>query len=89
MKKRQKTAHAVAAAAAAWAKAPVHFRAMAGAYVGPLLEAMQAAETERAEQYQHLKEGLQLLEKMAPAEELQRSMPPEIYGWMQKVKESI
>lgn len=89
MKNRQKTAQAVAAAAAAWAKAPAHFRAMAGAYVGPLLEAMQAAETERAEQYQHLQEGLQLLQKMATPEELKRSMPPEVYAWVEKVKETI
>lgn len=35
---------AVAEAVAAWAKAPAHIRAMAGAYVGPLLAALQALE---------------------------------------------
>lgn len=29
---------------AAWAKAPAHVRAMAGAYVGPLLAALEALE---------------------------------------------
>lgn len=35
---------AVAEAVAAWAKAPAHVRAMAGAYVGPLLAALQSLE---------------------------------------------
>ena len=33
---------AVAGAVAAWDKAPMHIKAMAGAYMGPILEAMQA-----------------------------------------------
>jgi hypothetical protein len=46
MEHREKTAQAVAAAGAAWAKAPVHIKAMAGAYVGPLLEAITAMNQE-------------------------------------------
>lgn len=37
---------AVAAAVKAWDGAPLHFKAMAGAYVGPLLEAIQAISAE-------------------------------------------
>jgi hypothetical protein len=33
---------AVAGAVASWDKAPMHIKAMAGAYMGPILEAMQA-----------------------------------------------
>lgn len=43
---RQNTAQAVACADAAWARAPMHVKAMAGAYVGPLLAAMQAMNKE-------------------------------------------
>lgn len=46
MEQREKTAQAAAAAGAAWAKAPAHIRAMAGAYVGPLLEAVAAINQE-------------------------------------------
>jgi hypothetical protein len=43
---RGKTAQAVAYAAAEWAKAPAHVKALAGAYVGPLLEAIAAMNQE-------------------------------------------
>lgn len=43
---RKKTAEKVTAAGAAWAKAPAHIKAMAGAYVGPLIEAMSAINEE-------------------------------------------
>jgi hypothetical protein len=43
---RVDTTKAVAEAAAAWAKAPAHVRAMAGAYVGPLLAALMAINEE-------------------------------------------
>jgi hypothetical protein len=43
---RVNTVKEVAAAAAAWAKAPAHVRAMAGAYVGPLLAALMAINEE-------------------------------------------
>jgi hypothetical protein len=46
---RVETTKAVAAAAAAWAKAPAHVRAMAGAYVGPLLAALMAINEELQE----------------------------------------
>lgn len=44
MGESEKTGGAVGQAAAAWAKAPAHVRAMAGAYVGPLLAALQELE---------------------------------------------
>ena len=37
---------AVAEAAAAWNGAPLHIKAMAGAYVGPILAALQAMSQE-------------------------------------------
>lgn len=37
---RERTQKAVADASAVWAKAPAHIKAMAGAYVGPLIEAV-------------------------------------------------
>lgn len=37
---------AVEAAAKAWEGAPLHIKAMAGAYVGPLLKALQAISAE-------------------------------------------
>lgn len=37
---------AVAAAVRAWDGAPLHIKAMAGAYVGPLLEAIEAISAE-------------------------------------------
>jgi hypothetical protein len=43
---RVNTIKEVAAAAAAWAKAPAHVRAMAGAYVGPLQSAINAINDE-------------------------------------------
>ena len=43
---RLTTGRAVVDAAAAWAKAPMHVRAMAGAYVGPLLAALFAMNEE-------------------------------------------
>lgn len=45
-KTRTDTARAVADAAAEWAKAPMHVKAMAGAYVGPLLAALMAINEE-------------------------------------------
>lgn len=48
MEHREKTVQAVANAAAAWAKAPAHVKALAGAYVGPLLEAIAAINEEFA-----------------------------------------
>lgn len=53
---RAATAKAVAAAGAAWAGAPMHFKAMAGAYVGPLLAALQAGEAEAQALHQRKKE---------------------------------
>lgn len=44
--KREKTAEAVAKAAVAWSAAPIHIKAMAGAYVAPLLEALEAMNSE-------------------------------------------
>lgn len=41
MQEGKKTGGAVGEAAAAWVKAPAHVRAMAGAYVGPLLAALE------------------------------------------------
>lgn len=38
--------NAVAAACAAWSTAPLHIKAMAGAYVGPLVDALKAINTE-------------------------------------------
>jgi hypothetical protein len=49
MTTRQKTAEQVGEAGAAWAKAPAHIRAMAGAYVAPLLAAIQRIDNELAE----------------------------------------
>ena len=46
---RKKTAEAVAQAVAAWAKAPVHVKAMAGAFVGPLLAVLVAVNEELQE----------------------------------------
>lgn len=43
---RLETGRAVVAAAAAWAKAPLHVRALAGDYVGPLLAALFAMNEE-------------------------------------------
>lgn len=40
----QQQANAVGQAVAAWAKAPMHVKTMAGAYVGPLLVALQQLE---------------------------------------------
>lgn len=37
----------MAAAGAAWDKAPMHIKAMAGAYVTPLMQAIQAMEEEK------------------------------------------
>lgn len=43
---RLTTGFAVVEAAAAWAKAPAHIKAMAGAYVGPLIAALLAMNAE-------------------------------------------
>lgn len=43
---RLTTGRAVVDAAAAWAKAPMHVRALAGDYVGPLLAALFAVNEE-------------------------------------------
>lgn len=43
---RKTTSILVNAAAQGWAKAPMHIKAMAGAYVGPLLAAMLAINDE-------------------------------------------
>ena len=43
---RLTTGRAVVEAAAAWAKAPMHVRALAGDYVGPLLAALFAMNEE-------------------------------------------
>lgn len=44
--KREKTAAAVKAAGESWGKAPAHVRLMAAAYVGPLLAALEAINSE-------------------------------------------
>jgi hypothetical protein len=51
MSTRQKTAAQVGEAGAAWATAPIHVRAMAGAYVAPLLAAIQRIDEELAEHH--------------------------------------
>lgn len=43
---RQKTSAAIFEAEKEWAKAPMHIKAMAGAYVVPLLAALAAINTE-------------------------------------------
>lgn len=43
---RQKTTAAIAAAIAAWGRAPAHVRIMAGDYVEPLLAALVALDME-------------------------------------------
>ena len=43
---RMKTAQAVHAAQRAWLDAPAHYKAMAGAYVRPLVEALMAINSE-------------------------------------------
>ena len=46
---REATQQLAVAAAAAWAKAPAHIKAMAGLYVGPVLAAVLAVNEELRE----------------------------------------
>lgn len=48
-KAQENRANAVEKAAAAWANAPAHIKAMAGAYVGPLIAALFAISGELEE----------------------------------------
>lgn len=52
-KKRAATREQVAQMQALWAKAPAHIKAMAGAYVGPLIAAISAVN----EELEQLKNG--------------------------------
>lgn len=77
----KKTGGAVGEAAAAWAKAPAHVRAMAGAYVGPLLAALEEmdrrvaaiehSELRRVEKFEALREmAMQKARQLFEGEEL-------------------
>jgi hypothetical protein len=43
---REQTRQAISTASKAWEKAPIHVKAMAGAYVAPLIEALQRINNE-------------------------------------------